>query len=102
MNYYGYDNNGTVTVPIRPKEAADMTRRERRNNFTTIPVYHAGAEPTAEEIGRAVRKQREGNPFFRFWGTSVVRGSTKSISHVPAGHEGIAVGYQSDLALETA
>ncbi len=102
MSYYGSIYN-EQPAPVKPKAAEAMTRRERRKAFpATIPVYHAGAQPTGEEIGRAVRKQREGNPFFRFWGTTLLSGSTKPISHVPAGYQGIPVGYQSDLALETA
>lgn len=104
MTHYGYGyNTETVVVPVRPKDVAQMNPDERRKAFPhTIPVYHAGTQPTAEEIGRAVQKQREGNPFFRFWGTTLLPGTTKPINHVPVGHEGVPVGYQSDLALETA
>ena len=103
MSYYGSSYSNEQTVVVKAKESAQMTRRERRKAFpATIPVYHAGVKPTGEEIGRAVQKQREGNPCFRFWGTSLLGGSTKPINHVPAGYQGIPVGYQSDLALETA
>jgi len=104
MNYYGYGySNETTVAPVRPKDVAQMTPEERRKNFPhRITVFHSGDKPTAEEVGRAVTKQREGNPFFRFWGTSLLAGTTRRINHVPPGYRGVPVSYQTEYALETA
>lgn len=103
MSYYGSSYSNEQTVAVRAKESAQMTRRERRKAFPfTLTVFHVGDKPTGEEVGRAVERQRAGNPLFRFWGTSLLAGTTKRISHVPPGYQGIPISYQTEFALETA
>ena len=99
MSQYGYDTPSVQS--FRPRDEATLTRRERRRAFVTILIYHVDVKPTlAERFDRLQRLHLENGCCPCSLGVwDLVAGTTRRITHTPAGYRGIPISFQSEMRL---